>query len=42
MDLLFGTGWVKRVLFLCDRRELRKQARNAFREYLVEPIRLLS
>ena len=25
-DLLIRAGWVKRVLFLCDRRELRKQA----------------
>ncbi len=37
-DLLIKTGWVKRVLFLCDRRELRKQARNAFKEYIDEPM----
>ena len=30
-DVLMRAGWVKRVLFLCDRTELRKQARNAFR-----------
>jgi len=33
-DLLIRARWVKRVLFLCDRRELRKQAHNAFAEYL--------
>lgn len=32
--LLIDAGWVKRVLFLCDRKELRKQARDAFAEYL--------
>ncbi len=26
--------WAKRILFLCDRRELRKQAHNAFKEFL--------
>lgn len=29
-DVLARANWVKRVLFLCDRRELRKQAKNAF------------
>lgn len=33
-ELLFRAGWVQRVLFLCDRRELRKQARDAFAEFL--------
>ncbi|HHA2762977.1 TPA: DEAD/DEAH box helicase family protein [Stenotrophomonas maltophilia] len=41
-DLLIRTGWVKRVLFLCDRRELRKQAKNAFGDFLSEPIRIVS
>lgn len=41
-DLLIRTGWVKRVLFLCDRRELRKQAKNAFGDFLNEPIRIVS
>ena len=41
-DLLIRAGWVKRVLFLCDRRELRKQAKNAFNEFLSEPIRIIS
>ena len=34
IDLLVKADWVKRVLFLCDRRELRKQAHNTFKEYL--------
>lgn len=37
-DLLIRAGWVKRVLFLCDRRELRKQAMNAYNDYLNEPL----
>ena len=37
-ELLIRAGWVKRVLFLCDRRELRKQARNAFNDSLNEPL----
>lgn len=36
--LLIEARWVKRVLFLCDRKELRKQARNAFNAFLDEPI----
>jgi type I restriction enzyme R subunit len=41
-DLLIRAGWVKRVLFLCDRRELRKQAKNAFNDFLPEPIRIVT
>jgi type I restriction enzyme R subunit len=41
-DLLIRAGWVKRVLFLCDRRELRKQAKNAFNDFLSEPIRIIT
>lgn len=37
-DLLIRAGWVKRVLFLCDRRELRKQAFNAFNDFVSEPM----
>lgn len=37
-DLLIRAGWVKRVLFLCDRRELRKQAKNAYNDFLDEPL----
>ncbi len=33
-DALIKAGWAKRILFLCDRRELRKQAGNAFKEFL--------
>lgn len=33
-DLLMRAGWVKRVLFLCDRRELRKQADRVFKEFM--------
>ncbi|MBI2800022.1 MAG: DEAD/DEAH box helicase family protein [Gammaproteobacteria bacterium] len=38
VDLLIRAGWVKRVLFLCDRKELRKQAFNAFGNFLSEPM----
>lgn len=42
-ELLIRTGWAKRVLFLCDRKELRKQAKNAFTNYLgTEPIRVVN
>lgn len=33
-DVLMRAGWVKRILFLCDRRELRKQADRVFKEYM--------
>lgn len=33
-ELLSRARWAKRILFLCDRRELRKQADNVFKEYL--------
>ncbi len=33
-DVLSRARWAKRILFLCDRRELRKQALNAFKHYL--------
>jgi type I restriction enzyme, R subunit len=33
-DLLMRAGWAKRILFLCDRRELRKQADNVFKEFM--------
>lgn len=41
-DLLIRAGWVKRVLFLCDRKELRKQAKNAFNAFLSEPTRIIT
>lgn len=33
-DALIKANWTKRILFLCDRRELRRQANNAFNEFL--------
>jgi type I restriction enzyme R subunit len=33
-DALIKANWAKRILFLCDRRELRRQANNAFNEFL--------
>lgn len=33
-ELLARTGWSKRILFLCDRKELRVQADDAFKEHL--------
>ncbi|MYM64485.1 DEAD/DEAH box helicase family protein [Pseudomaricurvus sp. HS19] len=33
-ELLLRTGWSKRVLFLCDRKELRVQADDAFKQNL--------
>ncbi len=41
-DLLNRTSWVKRVLFLCDRKELRKQAKNAYNDYLSEPMTVVT
>ncbi|WP_417228315.1 DEAD/DEAH box helicase family protein [Amphritea sp.] len=35
---LLDAGWAKRVLFLCDRKELRKQAKNAYSEFIKEPL----
>lgn len=35
-DLLLRARWAKRVLFLCDRKELRRQADEAFKEHLPE------
>ena len=39
-EMLFRAGWAQRVLFLCDRRELRKQAKDAFMEFLPDEPRL--
>jgi type I restriction enzyme R subunit len=33
-EALIRAGWVRRVLFLCDRRELRRQADNVFQQFL--------
>ena len=40
-DILIRAAWVKRVLFLCDRKELRKQAKNAFMEFIQEPLTIV-
>ena len=34
VELLLRTGWAKRALFLCDRKELRVQADDAFKQNL--------
>ena len=41
-ELLNRASWVKRVLFLCDRKELRKQAKNAFNDFLSEPMTVVN
>jgi type I restriction enzyme R subunit len=41
-DLLNRASWVKRVLFLCDRKELRKQAKNAYSDFLTEPMTIVT
>ncbi len=41
-DVCMQAGWAKRILFLCDRRELRKQAKNAYSEFLNAPVTVLS
>lgn len=33
-ELMLKAGWAKRVLFLCDRKELRSQANDTFKHYL--------
>ena len=33
-EVMVRASWAKRILFLCDRRELRKQAKDAFEEHL--------
>lgn len=41
-ELLYRANWIMRVLFICDRKELRKQAKNAFNEFLNEPMTVVS
>ncbi|MDF1665575.1 MAG: DEAD/DEAH box helicase family protein [Planctomycetota bacterium] len=38
---LLDASWAKRILFLCDRKELRKQARNAFKQHLPHEARVV-
>ena len=33
-ELMIRAGWAKRILFICDRKELRKQADETFEEFL--------
>lgn len=40
-ELMTKAKWAKRILFLCDRRELRKQASDAFDEFLPSEPRVL-
>lgn len=40
-ELMIRAKWAKRILFLCDRRELRKQASNAFDELLPSEPRVI-
>ena len=35
---MIDAGWAKRILFLCDRKELRKQAGKAYKNFLSEPL----
>lgn len=37
-EVLIRANWAKRILFICDRRELRKQAKNAFKNFINEPL----
>lgn len=41
-DVLVRANWGLRVLFLCDRLELRKQAKNAFTDFMNEPLTLVT
>jgi type I restriction enzyme, R subunit len=40
-ELMIRARWAKRILFLCDRRELRKQASDAFDDFLPSEPRVL-
>lgn len=40
-ELLIRAGWADRILFLCDRRELRKQAYQAFTSFLPDAARVI-
>ncbi|RLB68020.1 MAG: restriction endonuclease subunit R, partial [Deltaproteobacteria bacterium] len=37
-DVLSRANWGQRILFLCDRLELRKQAKNAFNDFMSAPL----
>jgi type I restriction enzyme R subunit len=40
-EALIRAGWVRRVLFLCDRKELRRQADQVFQQYLPNEPRII-
>ena len=40
-DVLMRGGWVKRILFLCDRKVLRRQADRVFKEYMAGEPRVI-
>ncbi len=40
-ERLLRAGWARRILFLCDRKELRKQAFNAFKQFLPDEPRVI-
>ncbi len=42
VDVMMRAERVKRVLFLCDRRELRKQAKKVFKEFIRAPLTILN
>ena len=41
-DILLRAGWGIRILFLCDRLELRKQAKNTFTDFINEPLTVVT
>lgn len=41
-DVLFKAGWAKRILFLCDRKELLRQAKNTFSQWLDVPVAVIT
>ncbi|MDM8536038.1 DEAD/DEAH box helicase family protein [Desulfobacterales bacterium HSG17] len=41
-DVLVRANWGIRILFLCDRLELRKQAKNTFTDFMSEPLTLVT
>lgn len=40
-DAMLNHGWAQRILFLCDRNELRRQAFDAFKEFLPNTPRVI-
>src|SRR5208283_1495911 len=41
-DVLVRANWCIRILFLCDRLELRKQAKNRYTDFMQEPLTLVT